>query len=81
MNPKEAAVELLSVSLNFARDDERGYMDDLLRKQVRDFASSCEHLISYGLREGQSFSENERLMIAYYLAEVSKLIDLQTEKA
>lgn len=54
---------------------------DLLRKQVRDFASSCEYLISYRLQERQSFSKDECLMIAYYMQEIGKLIDSQGEEA
>ena len=52
-----------------------------LSKQVRAFASSCEHLLSFGLSEQRAFSEDERLMIVYYLEEVGKLIDRQSEKA
>ncbi|ALA59668.1 hypothetical protein [Nitrospira moscoviensis] len=46
-----------------------------LRKQVRNFASSSESLLSAGLSaDNPPFSEEERQMIAYYVAELAKLI-------
>jgi hypothetical protein len=51
-----------------------------LRKQVRDFVSSCEHLISLHAADRQTLSQDERDMIAYYVAELERLIDRSTAR-
>jgi len=44
------------------------------RKQVREFASSCEHLLSDHLSGGVPLTEEEQQLITYYLVELQKLI-------
>ncbi len=45
-----------------------------LRKEIQDFASSCERLLSHCLMPGNKpISEEERQLIGYYLEELSRL--------
>jgi hypothetical protein len=45
-----------------------------LRKEIQDFASSCERLLSPCMTPGEEpLTEDERQLIGYYLEELSRL--------
>ncbi len=47
------------------------------RKEIQDFASSSERLLSYCMMPGdKQLSEEERQLIGYYLDELSRLTTL-----
>lgn len=45
-----------------------------LRKEVKEYINSCEHLLSDSLSTAVPFSPTERGSIDYYATEVTKLI-------
>ncbi|HEY5931461.1 MAG TPA: hypothetical protein VIT63_01010 [Nitrospira sp.] len=46
-----------------------------LRKEVQDFARSCEKLLSLGITSvDEPLSEDERQLIIYYLDELRRLV-------